>query len=254
MTTKAKRASIQIAGIEVEVFQLPSGEYIMSQVQVAEAVGKGESLLRMFLTTKQLKPLPHNDFSFAKTATQSDNPYQRGGVRDIKGIPIDIVSEFWMSQAFKRNVKAQALVSACMQEALQRRCDTAFGAVKSEQQYEQQSVFNRDSWEESRKFCREVHSSFTNSCIRWKFNAAQAHNEITLAVCGKTASELRELELINGTSDIGLNHVANTELLVKIARIKFQFSNYKKGGIPERVERALKDVGIERYLSNKISL
>jgi hypothetical protein len=61
-----------------------------------------------------------------------------------------------------------------------------------------------------------------------------AHDAITLAVCGKTASELRELELINGTSDIGLNHVADRE--------QFQFSKYRKGVISDRVNRALKDV------------
>ncbi|MDZ8136730.1 MAG: hypothetical protein RM049_15705 [Nostoc sp. DedQUE04] len=39
MTTKAKRASIQIAGIDIEVFQIPNGDYVMSQTQVAEAIG-----------------------------------------------------------------------------------------------------------------------------------------------------------------------------------------------------------------------
>lgn len=38
MSNKAKRAKIQMAGIEVEVFQLPDGEYVMSQSQVAGAV------------------------------------------------------------------------------------------------------------------------------------------------------------------------------------------------------------------------
>ncbi|MCC5606989.1 hypothetical protein LC612_09370 [Nostoc sp. CHAB 5834] len=56
MTDRARRTSIQITGIEVEVFQMPNGECTMSQVQAAKAVDKSESLLRAFLTTKQLEP------------------------------------------------------------------------------------------------------------------------------------------------------------------------------------------------------
>ncbi|WP_414571755.1 hypothetical protein [Nostoc sp. CCY 9925] len=241
MTTKAKRALTQVAGIEVEVFQMPDGSYVMSQNQASNVIGLQGIYALRFLEESNIKVLPDKDFKDYRIAIESKAD-SRGGRGRIKVVPISIAFDFWLDQAFKGNVKAQALVRACGQETLQRRCDTAFNQSKSEQQYEQQSVINRDSWEQSREYCRDVHSSFTNSCIRWKFNAAMAHDAITIAVCGKTASELRELELINGTSDIGLNHVANRELLVKIAKVKFQFSKYWKGGISERVTRALTDV------------
>ncbi|MBD2436597.1 hypothetical protein [Nostoc sp. FACHB-110] len=46
---KAKRVTIKIAGIEVEVFQLPNNEYVMSQSQVAEAILMSEISFRRFL-------------------------------------------------------------------------------------------------------------------------------------------------------------------------------------------------------------
>ncbi|WP_335108528.1 hypothetical protein [Nostoc sp.] len=49
MTIKAKRASIQLAGIEVEVFQMPNGDYVMSQTQAAEAIGVSSSCIFSFL-------------------------------------------------------------------------------------------------------------------------------------------------------------------------------------------------------------
>ncbi|MEH2058983.1 MAG: hypothetical protein V7K97_23070 [Nostoc sp.] len=49
MTTKAKRESIQIAGIEVEVFQMPNGEYVMSQSQVADSIEVNPVLALRFL-------------------------------------------------------------------------------------------------------------------------------------------------------------------------------------------------------------
>ncbi|QKQ76460.1 hypothetical protein [Nostoc sp. TCL240-02] len=233
MSDKAKRALIQIAGIEIEVFQLPNGDYVMSQTQVAEAIELSEIGFRRFLKENRLNHLPGKGFSFDKFSIS-------GTGRQINAIPVDIASDFWMSQAFKGNIKAQALVSACMQEALQRRCDAVFSIVKSEQQYERQAINSRVSWEESRLFCTDAQSAFQNSCIRYKFNAAMAHDAITVAVCGKTASDLKEMELISGASDIGLNHVSEVQLLVRIAKMKFEFSRYRKGGISERVNRALK--------------
>lgn len=128
-----------------------------------------------------------------------------------------------------------------MQEALQRRCDTAFQVTKSEQQYEKQSVVNRDSWEQSRQYLRESHTSFTLACAKWKFNPAQTHDLITIALCGMTAAELRMLDVINGTADVGLNHISNLDAMNRVAKVKHQFSKYRKGNIADRITRAKKD-------------
>ncbi|NJN62577.1 MAG: hypothetical protein HC795_14610 [Coleofasciculaceae cyanobacterium RL_1_1] len=39
---KAKRATIAIGTMEIDVFQLPDGSYRMSQTQVAETIGQSE--------------------------------------------------------------------------------------------------------------------------------------------------------------------------------------------------------------------
>ncbi|MEH2058982.1 MAG: hypothetical protein V7K97_23065 [Nostoc sp.] len=85
---------------------------------------------------------------------------------------IEITSKFWLAQAFKDNVKAQALVAACMQEALQRRCDSAFQITKTEQQYEQQSIVNRETWEQSREYCKDIHFGLMPYRLHKSLNSA----------------------------------------------------------------------------------
>ncbi|WP_392533768.1 hypothetical protein [Nostoc sp. C117] len=243
MSDKAKRAVISIAGIEVEVFQLPTGGYVMSQTQAAEIIGNHDSSIRRFLGEKRLKPFTSERYESAKTPIEKDW-CSRGNRQTIQSFSIDVASEYWTEKAFTGNVKAQALVVACMQEALQRRCDTVFNAAVTEQQYERQAIDTRKQWEQDREFLKDAHSAFTNACIRFKFNCAMAHDEITLAVCGKTAAQLRELEVIEGRSSIGLNHIADNVVLVAIAKVKIQFARYAKGSICNRIIRAIKDTKV----------
>ncbi|MBD2510717.1 hypothetical protein H6G91_26195 [Nostoc muscorum FACHB-395] len=122
MSDKAKRAVITIAGIEVEVFQIPNGGYVMSQTQVAEIVGKDRKSMSRFLGEKRLEPLSGERYTCDIIPIEKDSDSLRGRAR-ITPVIIDIGFEYWASQAFKGNVKAQALVIACGQETLQRRCD-----------------------------------------------------------------------------------------------------------------------------------
>ncbi|MDZ8135106.1 MAG: hypothetical protein RM049_07355, partial [Nostoc sp. DedQUE04] len=197
-------------------------------------IGVSGSCIFSFLHSNAVKALPGNSSEFSVIAVEGSN-------KPVNIVPIEVTSGFWLNQAFKDNTKAQALISACMQEALQRRCDAVFKVAKTEQQYEAQASINRESWEQTRQYLRESHNAFTLACSRWKFNAAQAHDSVTLAVCGKKASELRELDVIEGAPDIGLNHIENLEAMNKIAKVKNNFARYKKGNVRERIIRALFD-------------
>lgn len=238
MKNKAKRATIQIGGIEVEVFQLPDGEYVMSQSQVAKAIGKHRFSVSRFLDEMWLEGRLDKDYRCHNIDFDSTTS-SRGGNGQINIIPIDIASEFWTEQAFKGNIKAQSLIQACIREALERRCDKAFEQVKTEQEYESATTTSRETWEQSRGFLKDAHASFTNCCMANTFVKSVAHDKITIAVCGKTARELRELEVIEGCPRVGLNHIDNAETLQQIARVKLEFSRYRTGNVDERIKRAL---------------
>jgi hypothetical protein len=56
---KAKETSIVLGSVLVKVFQLPNGEYRLSQSQVTEAIGKRNRSIIEFLGGKSLEALPY---------------------------------------------------------------------------------------------------------------------------------------------------------------------------------------------------
>ncbi|MEH2295100.1 hypothetical protein [Nostoc sp.] len=127
---------------------------------------------------------------------------------------------------------------------MERRCDKAFALGKTEKEYEEEAAINRQTWEKSRGFLKDAHASFTNCCLANTFHCAIAHDKITTAVCGKTARELRELEVIEGCDPtVGLNHIENLEQLQQVARVKLEFARYRTGNVDQRIERAIEAVG-----------
>jgi hypothetical protein len=130
--TKAKRATIALGDIPLDVFQLPGGAYVMSQTQVAEAVDLDEIYIRRFLSSKWLKALPGKDHS----SDDFEQVEYEGRGKPIRAIPLETAALFWVYQVWQKNRQAIALVVATVRETLTRRADAAFGVVRSEAEYE----------------------------------------------------------------------------------------------------------------------
>ncbi len=238
MTEKAKRTTISLAGIELEVFMLPDGSYVMSQTQVAEVVDKHRFYVSRFLGGKQPQSLPNNGYTPHTFDIAPGLNEPRGGHR-FKGIPIDLANEFWLDQAIKGNVKAQAIAYACMQESLKRRIDNAFIQKLTEEHYEKQAADDMGQWLKTRAFLKQSHSAFQLACSRYGFNAAYAHDAITVAITGLKACEHRMLDLVGDDEDTGLDHIPIPNALQRIAYAKLMFAKYKRGDVQERVDRAV---------------
>ncbi len=238
MTEKARRATISLAGIELEVFMLPDGSYVMSQSQVGEATGKQEFYVRRFLGGKQPEALPDNDYTPGIFNIAPGLNERRGGHR-FKPVSIDLANEFWLDQAIKGNVKAQALAYACMQESLKRRVDNAFIQKLTEEHYEKEAANDIMGWLKTRAFLKQSHAAFQMACSKYGFNAAFAHDAITVAITGLKACEHRMLDLVGDDEDTGLDHVQVTPALQRIAYVKLMFAKYRRGDVGERVARAV---------------
>ena len=135
--TKAKRQTIALGDLELDVFQLPDGGYVMSQTQVAEAVALTQQYAQRFLSSKWLKALPgesYTEHDFSRIEVESSG--QLRGQSRISPIPIEVAALFWIYQVWQKNRQAIALVVACVNETLARRADAAFGIARSEAEYE----------------------------------------------------------------------------------------------------------------------
>lgn len=127
-TTKAKRASIKVGELELDVFMLPNGDYTLSQTQVAEAVEKEEFAFRDFLKGKSPQALPYKGFKAGKQSVE-------GSKGKINIIPVDLAVAFWTKEAIAKNVNAILLLSACAIEAIERRADKVFNQKRTEEEY-----------------------------------------------------------------------------------------------------------------------
>lgn len=133
-STKAVRSLVQIGDLAVDGFMLPDGSYRMSQTQAAECVGLTERNAREFLQSKAVKSLLGEGYTPAIFDIEPDEDQVRGASR-IRGLPLEVVSAYWLWQAYRGNKQALVLCMALLTESLERRFDAAFGISRTEQEW-----------------------------------------------------------------------------------------------------------------------
>ncbi|MBD1911290.1 hypothetical protein [Leptolyngbya sp. FACHB-8] len=136
MSDKAQRAEIPLGSVTIEGFMLPDGSYVMSQTQAAHLIGENEINARRFLESKAIKALLGDGYTPDTFEIERD-PEQGRGQGRIRGLPLEIVSTFWLQQTFRGNQQARSLCMALMRETLERRFDAAFGVTRSEDERNQ---------------------------------------------------------------------------------------------------------------------
>lgn len=140
MTTanKAKKATIVYNGIELEVYQLPNGEYNLSKTQVGKAIEKHRESLSDFLKGTSPEALPFKDCNLSEVQIE-------GTQLNIHSVPLNLAAAYWTYWAQKGNTTALALVSTSVVESLTRLCNTAFGVENNEVAIQQLNVQNVDT-------------------------------------------------------------------------------------------------------------
>jgi hypothetical protein len=132
-SVKASRSNVQLGSFTVDGFMLPDGSYRMSQAQAAEAIEEAPVYALRFLQSKDSKALlgeTYTDYTPESVEVEPE-PGKRGQTR-INALPLEIVTAYWLTRAYKGNKKAFILSWALLTESLERRFDTAFGVVRSE--------------------------------------------------------------------------------------------------------------------------
>lgn len=102
----------------------------MSQTQAAECVGKQQRNAGRFLESKVIKALRGEGYT--PDTIEVDSADQVRGQARFNALPLDVVSAYWLWEAFKGNQQAIGLCYALMTETLERRFDAVFGVECSE--------------------------------------------------------------------------------------------------------------------------
>lgn len=187
-TVKAVRATIYLGDIPLEVFQLPSGEYRLSQTGVAVAIGNEETSFRNFLVGKSSEALPYKGFRSAKLKVDGNNV-------KINAIPVELAVVFWGKETIEGNVLAARLLVACGIEAIERRADTAFNVQRTEE--ERQAAFSarvkgkiiRRSLTDAIADYMANHPELSPNTV--KFMYSNVSDAVNLIVFGRKACKLR---------------------------------------------------------------
>lgn len=142
-TKKAQRRILNLASIELTVFQLPDGSYRLSQSEVAGVIGKPARSTFAFLHSKRVQALLVTDFNVSlkeKLAVEDS-------IGLIVPIPLELAALYWQHWNHKGNAIATALVNALLKRSLNDLADEVFGVktTKEERQLQLQADLSPES-------------------------------------------------------------------------------------------------------------
>lgn len=111
---------------------LPDGSYRMSQTQAAETIDESPVYALRFLRSNDSKALlgeVYTDYT-PESVEFEPEPGKRGQTR-INALPLDVITAYWLTRAYKGNRKAFLLSWTLLTESLERRFDEAFGVTRT---------------------------------------------------------------------------------------------------------------------------
>ncbi|MGL5075111.1 MAG: hypothetical protein ACRDBG_04635 [Waterburya sp.] len=187
---KAVRASICIGNIKLDCYQMPDGSYRMSQTQVLQII---EIQARRYTQIRDSKEAQ----SFALKEIEL-YPITLDNGAKANTIAIEDVPKVWrVCSKLKRGNQEilEALLDACLLEALERRADAAFGVIRSEEernirlQARMDGILSRNFWTET--IDRYLQNNEVSENYR-KHIYSNVSNLVNRAFLNKNAKQIRQ--------------------------------------------------------------
>jgi hypothetical protein len=110
-TYKAEPRIIQLGEISVTVYQLPNGNYCLSQTEVTGVIDKLADSLRYYKNSKRFESVSFSNFNFPSI-------YIEGSKKPISPVPLELAALYWQHWDIKGNLAARTLVNALVKRSL----------------------------------------------------------------------------------------------------------------------------------------
>ncbi len=146
-TVKAKRATIDIGGIAINVYQLPDGSYRLAGRNVTDAIGEDDKTLPRFYGVRRLKDLPRADSSLPQIKANTGET--------LVPVAIEDAMDYWLSRVGS-NPLARTLSRALMSETIERRADRIFNIQRAEADYDAALKVRVGSIRHRKEFTKEI--------------------------------------------------------------------------------------------------
>lgn len=191
-TIKAKRATLTLGDIDLDVFQLPDGEYRLSLTQATVALGFDKRKGSSFLALEVVQNLATYELQGSSFIADDTN-------QKIKALTFDAFSVIAMFYALKGNMLAQAILEACLVESLERRADVLFGIIRDEEERNARmaarvkgKVARRSLTDAIKTYCDS--RGVSDNYKRWVFTHCSDHlNKIILGAKAKQAKDFYQV-------------------------------------------------------------
>lgn len=179
----AKKKTVTMFGMNVEVYQLPNGEYTMSKTQVGQVINKDDRSVPAWLNGNSPEVIPYKDFSFPEVSIAGNN-------KRFHSVPFDMAVSYWTYHARQGNEIALAIMANCTVEKMNRLADEAFNVEKTEVEYNLQFTSRQPDMETM----AEVVNMLATMCNRLE------NMEETMVAMQQSEEELKQLK------DKGVKH------------------------------------------------
>lgn len=241
-TKKAIKTTIVLGNIELDVYQMPNGEYKLSQTQVAEIIGNEEYSFRQFLKGKSPEALSHKGFRSGKFLASDGNEKKNA-------IPIKVATSYWKYHYKKGNPIAECLIDACLEEAIERRADKAFGVQRSEEEYNIRFATRMD-------LKKDKYPQLTSAIASWlriqglyhtKKGRAwfpRAHDQMNIRIQNITSKEFKTRN--NLSKGVLIRDYFDVSVIIDYSSITQLAANFLKCGAGNPVEAV--DLACDIYL------
>lgn len=110
-TYRAEPRIIQLGEISVTVYQLPNGNYCLSQTEVAGVIEKLSNSIHSYRNSNRVRSLPFNNFTFPSFCIE-------GSKKPIAPVPLELAALYWQHWDAKGNLAARTLVNALIKRSL----------------------------------------------------------------------------------------------------------------------------------------
>jgi hypothetical protein len=195
---KAKRVLIQHGEFELEVFQMPGGEYRLSQSQILERIDEDPAWISRLTkkAPKNLKALQDKGFRGCLIPVKIEGEAK---ARQAKTLSIEDAGHVWGWFAINGNAKALAMLVASNTESIERRADAAFGVIRSEAERNERhkvredgKVIRRQLTDAIADFMKRHSENLSDNDKRWMYkNCSDRANKLAIGrIAKKAAAEL----------------------------------------------------------------
>lgn len=187
-TVKAVRATITLGDVELDCFQMPGGAYRYDYKFIADLIGRDKTILSNKKSPYSIKALTGNQETNQSVKIEGIG-YSYASISEQ-----DLISALG-SLIRLGHLDILALLLACTAESLERRADTAFGKIRTEQERNERFTIRRDGIV-SRNFWTDCIDAYiathdvSDNYKRWIY--IQVSDMVNKAILGVPAKAFRE--------------------------------------------------------------